>query len=70
MNNFTIMKLNKRGYRINKNGRIINSIEKDAIVREFNTLNIIHGKLTNIIKEDGVYYFLNRKQGNKYIYLP
>lgn len=56
------MKTTKTGYRISKRGSIIPSIEKEAF-----TSNVNLGQLT---KQDGVYYFFNRKQGNTFIYLP
>jgi hypothetical protein len=56
------MKLTQTGYRISKNGRTIDSIEKDAIKKD--------DFLGKLIKEDGCYYFFNRKQGSIYIYLP
>jgi hypothetical protein len=56
------MKLTNRGYRITKNGSIINSIEKEAFK---STTDL--GKAT---KQNGVYYFFNRKQGEKFVYLP
>ena len=55
------MTTTKNGYRLTKNGSPIKSIENNAIVRTFKT---------NTIKEDGTYYFFNRKQGNQFIYLP
>lgn len=56
------MKLTPTGFRISKNGSIINSIEKEAVKSET--------YLGGSIKEDGTYYFFNRKQGNLFIYLP
>lgn len=56
------MKTTKNGYRLNKNGKPIQSIEKEAITRTI--------KEGQAIKENGVYYFFNRKQSNNYIYLP
>lgn len=55
-------KLTKTGYRLSKNGSVIDSIESEAL-----TSNTYLGSLT---KKDGTYYFFNRKQGNIYIYLP
>jgi len=55
------MKTTATGYRLNKNGAIIKGIEKDAIKK-----TVFSG---NVIKEEGVYYFFNRKQGKTYIYL-
>ena len=56
------MKLTSTGYRISKNGNIIKSIEKDAIKEDM--------YLGPQIKENGIYYFINRKQGKTYVYLP
>lgn len=56
------MKLTKNGYRISKNGNVINSIEKDAIVEDM--------YLGKMIKDSGIYHFFNRKQGNLFVYLP
>lgn len=56
------MKLTQTGYRISKNGSIINSIEKEAFKSEVD--------LGNATKQNGVYYFFNRKQGNVFVYLP
>ncbi len=56
------MKTTKNGYRLNKNGKPIQSIENEAIVKTV--------KEGGIIKENGIYYYFNRKQGNNYIYLP
>jgi len=56
------MKTTKTGFRISKNGRILNSIEKEA----FTSLT----DLGNSTKQNGTYYFFNRKQGSKFIYLP
>ena len=56
------MKLTATGYRVTKNGSIMKSIEKDALQ-----------KITfegNSIKENGTYYFFNRKQGDTFVYLP
>lgn len=55
------MKTTKTGYRITKNGVPIKSIEADAIVKSES-----HG---NLIKENGTYYFFNRKQGSQFVYL-
>lgn len=55
-------KLTKTGYRISKNGTVIDSIESNAL-----TSNTYLGSLT---KKDGTFYFFERKQGNIYIYLP
>ena len=55
-------KLTKTGCRITKNGNVITSIEKDAIKEDM--------YLGKLIKENGVYYYFNRKQGDYYIYLP
>lgn len=56
------MKTTATGYRISKNGSIIPSIEKEAIKK-----TSYEG---NCIKEEGIYYFFNRRQGNTFIYLP
>ena len=56
------MRTTKNGYRLNKNGKPIQSIESEAIVKSI--------KEGETIKEKGVYYFFDRKQGNNYIYLP
>jgi len=56
------MKLTLTGYRISKNGSLINSIEKEAFKS-----NVHLGKMT---KQNGNYYFFNRKQGSIYVYLP
>ena len=56
------MKTTVTGFRISKNGSIIKSIEKDAIKED-----VWLGKM---FKDNGVYYFFNRKQGSTYIYLP
>jgi len=56
------MKTTKTGYRISKNGNVINSIEKEAFKSSVN--------LGNVCKREGVYYFFNRKQKDVYIYLP
>lgn len=55
------MKLTKTGYRISKNGSVLKSIEKDAFKSS--------EYLGTSTKQNGVYYFFNRKQGNIYIYL-
>ena len=47
---------------VKKNGSILKSIEKNAIKEDI--------YLGYTIKEDGVYYFFSRKQGDIYIYLP
>ena len=56
------MKLTKTGYRISKNGSVIDSIENEAIAKQS-----FEGDL---IKDNGLYYFFNRKQGDLFIYLP
>lgn len=56
------MKLTKTGFRISKNGSILTSIEKEAFTSATD--------LGNSTKQNGVYYFFNRKQGSTYIYLP
>jgi len=56
------MKTTATGYRISKNGSIIPSIEKEAIKK--------YKFSGSFFKENGVYYFFNRKQGNIFIYLP
>jgi zona occludens toxin (predicted ATPase) len=58
----TFYKLTQNGYRITKNGNVIDSIEKEAIKEDV--------YLGLQIKEDGTYYFFDRKQGSTYIYLP
>lgn len=55
------MKLTHTGYRINRNGKIITSIEQDAYKSE--------KYLGESTKIDGMYYFLNRRQGTMFIYL-
>lgn len=55
------MKLTITGYRINKNGKIITSIEKNAI-----KTSVYSG---NVIKQNGTYYYFDRKQGSEFIYL-
>jgi len=55
-------KLTKTGYRVSKNGKVIDGIESDAF-----TSDTYIGEST---KQVGIYYFFNRKQGNVYIYLP
>jgi len=52
----------KNGYRLNKNGKQIETIESEAIIK-----TSFEG---NSIKEEGTYYFFNRKQGSNFIYLP
>lgn len=56
------MKLSKNGYRLTKNGAVIDGIEKEAFVSE-----VYLGASTKTV---GIYYFFNRKQGNQFIYLP
>lgn len=56
------MKLTSKGYRVTKNGNVLNSVEKEALK------SVLY--LGTSIKENGVYYFLNRKQGEVFIYLP
>ncbi len=56
------MKLTKTGYRISKNGSVISGVEKEAF-----TTPIYLGRLT---KQEGVYYFHNRRQGHLHVYLP
>jgi len=55
-------KLTKTGFRINKNGAIIDGIEKEAFT-SFNYLGLS-------TKQNGTYYFYSRKQQGKHIYLP
>jgi hypothetical protein len=55
------MKLTSTGYRISKNGSILTSIEKDAIKEK--------SYQGSTIKQNGTYFFFNRKQGNTFIYL-
>lgn len=52
----------KNGYRVSKNGVIIEGFEKEAIKS-----SEYLGESTKIL---GTYYFLNRKQGSIYVYLP
>jgi len=56
------MKTTRTGYRISKNGKVNLSIENDALTDDM--------YLGPQVKENGTYYFFNRKQGNQYIYLP
>lgn len=56
------MILTKTGYRIDRNGVVITSIEKEAVV--FDSF------MGESLKQDGVYYYFNRKQGTQYVYLP
>jgi len=56
------MKLTQTGYRISKRGAVIDSIEKDALKSS--------SDLGEVIKQDGTYYYFNRKQGSTFIYLP
>lgn len=56
------MKVNIRGYRVTKNGRLILSIEKEAIKEDM--------YLGSYFNENGTYYYFNRKQGDIYVYLP
>jgi len=56
------MKYTQTGYRISKNGSIINSIDKDAFKSDKD--------LGSVTKQDGTYFFFSRKQGNVFIYLP
>lgn len=56
------MKITSNGYRITKNGTVLKSIEKEA----YKSISY----LGNFIKVGSIYYFLNRKQGNTFIYLP
>ena len=56
------MRINKSGFRLSKNGSILLSIEKEAIKKD-----TFCGQS---IKENGTYYFLDRKQGSTYVYLP
>lgn len=56
-----IQKLTKTGYRISKTGKVIDGIESDAF-----TSTEFLGQST---KQEGIYYFFNRKQGNQFIYL-
>jgi len=55
------MKLTNRGYRISKNGRVLNSIEEGAIQE-----NVFKG---NSFKKEGTYFFFERMQGDTFIYL-
>jgi len=52
----------KTGFRLNKNGAVIEGIEKEAIksVKYLGTMT----------KNNGNYYYYERKQGNLFIYLP
>lgn len=56
------MKTTINGYRISKNGSILMSVEKDA----FKSTEYL-GVST---KQNGVYYYFERKQGQIFIYLP
>jgi hypothetical protein len=56
------MKLTKTGCRISKKGNVVDSIEKEAFTSQ--------ADLGKSIKQDGIYYFFNRKQGNVFVYLP
>lgn len=56
------MKTTKNGYRISKNGNVMQYIEKEAFISEI--------YLGNVIKHEGTYYFFNKKQGDTFIYLP
>ena len=56
------MKLTKTGYRISKNGSVIDSIEGEAFKSDVN--------LGGSTKQNGVYYFFDRKQGEIFVYLP
>ena len=55
-------KLTPSGYRISRNGNVIDSIEKEA----FKSTTY----LGNFTKQNGTYYYFERKQGKIYIYLP
>jgi hypothetical protein len=55
------MKTTKNGYRLTKNGKPILEIEEDAIVKDK-----FEG---NSIKVKGCYYYFNRNQNGKFIYL-
>ncbi len=55
-------KLTKTGYRISKTGKVIDSIELEALKSDK-----FLGESTKIV---GIYYFFNRKQGNIFVYLP
>lgn len=57
-----MFKLTKTGYRITKTGNVLETIEKEA----FKTNTYVG----NVTKQDGVYYFFNRKQGDTFVYLP
>ena len=56
------MKLTKTGFRINKNGKVIISMEDSALKKS--------SFLGETIKEKGTYYFFNRNQNGTFIYLP
>ncbi len=56
------MKTTVNGYRLNRNGKAILGVEKEAIVKET--------FVGESLKSFGTYYFFNRKQGDSFIYLP
>jgi len=56
------MKLTATGCRISKKGNIITTIEKEAFK---SVLDL--GMLT---KQNGIYYYFNRKQNDIFVYLP
>jgi hypothetical protein len=56
------MKTTKTGYRISKTGKVITSTESDAF-KSFEFLG-------NTTKQNGTYYFFDRKQGSVFVYLP
>lgn len=57
-----LYKINSEGYRVSKRGTTLRTIEKEAIQESM--------YLGQLIKENGTYYYFNRKQGNIYVYLP
>ena len=56
------MKTTANGFRITKNGNVMLTIEEEAI-----QATSFQG---NLIKQEGEYYFYNRRQGNIFVYLP
>jgi len=54
-------KLTQTGCRITKNGTVNTAIEKDAIKEDM--------YLGPLIKENGTYYYFDRKQNDTFIYL-
>jgi len=52
----------RNGYRISRNGVVNTSLEAHAILS-----TVSKGAM---IKRNGTYYFISRKQGSTYVYLP